>query len=88
LINSYLMPGRRNGGANSYAGFWDMEQTDLLRFAADTLERMNVPYLVVGSVACIAYGESRFTHDIDIVAELSPEHVADLALQRGFMDSR
>jgi hypothetical protein len=55
-----------------------MEQTDLLRLAVDTLERIDVPYLVVGSVASIAYGESRFTHDIDIVAAFSPEHVADL----------
>jgi hypothetical protein len=55
-----------------------MEQTDLLRLAVDTLERMNVPYLVVGSVASIAYGESRFTQDIDIVAAFAPEHVEEL----------
>ena len=43
-----------------------MEQTDLLRHTADALERMGVPYLVVGSIASIAYGEARFTQDIDI----------------------
>jgi hypothetical protein len=37
-----------------------MEQIDILRHAVESLERMNVPYLVVGSFASIAYGESRF----------------------------
>ena len=37
-----------------------MEQIDILRHAVEVLERMNVPYLVVGSFASIAYGESRF----------------------------
>jgi hypothetical protein len=36
---------------------------------------MGVAYAVVGSVASIAYGESRFTQDIDIVAEFKPQHV-------------
>ena len=38
-----------------------MEQIDILRHAVEALERMNTPYLVVGSFASIAYGESRFT---------------------------
>ena len=38
-----------------------MEQIDILRHAVEALERMRVPYLVVGSFASIAYGESRFT---------------------------
>ncbi len=45
-----------------------MEQIDLLRHAVEALERMSVPYVVVGSFASIACGESRFTQDIDIVA--------------------
>ena len=32
-----------------------MEQIDILRHAVEALERMNVPYLVVGSFASIAY---------------------------------
>jgi hypothetical protein len=39
---------------------------------------MNVPYLVVGSFASIAYGESRFTQDIDIIAAFQLKHVNDL----------
>ena len=53
-----------------------MEQTDLLRHAVAVLEALDVPYLVVGSFASIAYGEARFTQDIDIVAALEMRHVA------------
>jgi hypothetical protein len=52
-----------------------MEQLDLLRHAVETLERLGVPYLVVGSIASIAYGEARFTQDIDIVAAFELKHV-------------
>lgn len=55
-----------------------MEQTDLLRHAADTLDRLDVPYLVVGSFASTAYGEARFTQDIDIVAAFELKHVGGL----------
>jgi hypothetical protein len=47
-----------------------MEQADFLRHSADTLDRLGVPYMVVGSFACMAYGEARFTQDIDIVLDL------------------
>ena len=43
-----------------------MEQIDILRHAVESLERMNVPYLVVGSFASIAYGESRLTKGVVI----------------------
>lgn len=55
-----------------------MEQLDILRHAVDVLERLEVPYLVVGSIASIAYGESRFTQDIDIVAAFEMKHVPGL----------
>jgi len=45
-----------------------MEQIDILRHAVEALEHMNMSHLVVGSFAGIAYGESRFTQDIDIIA--------------------
>lgn len=47
-----------------------MEQSDLLRCAADTLERLGLVYFVTGSTASIMYGEVRFTNDIDIVVDL------------------
>ncbi len=55
-----------------------MEQIDILRHAVEVLERMNVPYLVVGSIAGMAYGEARFTQDIDIVAAFEMKHVGEL----------
>ncbi len=55
-----------------------MDQIDILRHAVDALERMNAPYLVVGSFASIAYGESRFTQDIDIVAAFQLNHIDEL----------
>ncbi len=55
-----------------------MEQIDILRHAVEALEGMHAPYLVVGSIASIAYGESRFTQDIDIIAGFEMRHVGDL----------
>ncbi len=54
----------------------EMEQLDILRHAVESLERMGVPYFVVGSMASIAYGETRFTQDIDILAAFEMRHVA------------
>lgn len=48
-----------------------MEPSDLLRLVAGTLERLGIQYLVTGSMASIAYGEPRFTNDIDIVVRLT-----------------
>jgi hypothetical protein len=55
-----------------------MEQIDILRHAVEVLDQMKIPYLVVGSIASIAYGEARFTQDIDIVAALEMKHVTEL----------
>ena len=52
-----------------------MELHDLLRHFAKVLERLGIPYLVTGSMATIAYGEPRFTRDIDVVVRLSPQIV-------------
>jgi hypothetical protein len=53
-----------------------MGPSDLLRRLAETLERLQIPYLVTGSTATIAYGEPRFTQDIDVVIDLRSEKVA------------
>jgi hypothetical protein len=54
-----------------------MEQDELLRRTVETLERLNLTYLITGSMATILYGEPRFTNDIDIVVQLSPNRVGD-----------
>ena len=48
---------------------------DLLLRVARTLEQLDVPYLVTGSVATIAYGEPRLTMDIDVVVRLAERRV-------------
>lgn len=47
-----------------------MDQIDLLRLTAETLDRLSIRYAVVGSYASSAWGEPRMTQDIDIVIEV------------------
>ncbi len=54
-----------------------MEQSELLRYFVEILERLGLRYLVTGSVATIFYGEPRFTNDIDIVVELHPNLIME-----------
>jgi hypothetical protein len=60
-----------------------MEPADLLRHACDVCERLQLTYLITGSTATIAYGEPRFTNDIDIVIELPPGKI--VAFCNGFL---
>ena len=52
-----------------------MEQSDLLRKIAVTLDKLGVPYAVVGSTASTIYGEPRLTNDIDVVLDLQPQDI-------------
>lgn len=52
-----------------------MEQNDILRFAIDALERLQLRYMLVGSLASTMYGEPRMTQDIDMVIELELDQV-------------
>ena len=45
---------------------------------ARILERLGVRYCIAGSVASSVYGEVRTTLDVDVVADLDPEHIAAL----------
>ncbi len=47
-----------------------MNQRELLRYVTTTLDRLTVPYMLVGSFAGYVYGEPRLTHDIDLVLDL------------------
>lgn len=62
-----------------------MEQIELLRHLLDALERLGIPYMVVGSLASAAYGEPRMTQDIDVVVDLQEPQLASLchAFQSG-----
>src|SRR5689334_15458330 len=52
-----------------------MEQAELLRHVCEILEELGLPYLVTGAQATIAFGEPRFTNDIDIVVALTPDRL-------------
>ncbi|HVI03471.1 MAG TPA: nucleotidyltransferase, partial [Enhygromyxa sp.] len=45
------------------------ELTDTLREIVSRLEARGIPYMLVGSVAALAYGRSRSTQDFDVVIE-------------------
>jgi hypothetical protein len=51
---------------------------ELLQKIAGVFEQLQIPYLVTGSVAAMAYGEPRLTNDIDIVAAIDASHIASL----------
>jgi hypothetical protein len=51
---------------------------ELLKKVVETFESLDIPYLVTGSVASMAYGEPRLTNDIDIVASIKESHIAGL----------
>jgi len=55
-----------------------MKQDEVLRYAVEVLERLQIQYMVVGSFASGAYGDPRFTQDIDIVVNLKPTQVGPL----------
>jgi hypothetical protein len=55
-----------------------MEQSELLRYIVEALERIGLRYFVTGSIATIFFGEPRFTNDIDIVVDLPASKVAEL----------
>ncbi len=52
-----------------------MEPEFLLRLVVQACEQLNLRYLVTGSTATIAYGEPRFTNDIDVVLDLAAHQI-------------
>jgi len=45
-------------------------------YVVQVLERLHIPYMVVGGFAAIFYGEPRLTLDVDIVVAMKTEHIA------------
>jgi hypothetical protein len=52
-----------------------LEQIELLRYVIQSLDQLGIPHMLVGSFASIAYGEPRFTNDIDFVIDLTPAQI-------------
>jgi hypothetical protein len=57
-----------------------MPEVDPVLVFVTRLNQLEARYMVTGSVASIAYGEPRLTHDIDIVVELDRIQAGRLAL--------
>lgn len=58
-----------------------MKNPDILsavKPVVDAFDKLGIPYYIGGSVASSAYGMARSTLDIDMVSDLSPEHVRPL----------
>jgi len=44
-------------------------------YVTGLLERLGIPYMVVGGFAAIFYGEPRLTIDVDIIVDMKPEQI-------------
>jgi len=51
--------------------------SDLLLLTVESLERLQIPYAIVGSFASGAWGEPRMTRDIDVVLRLDARVIED-----------
>jgi hypothetical protein len=47
-------------------------QQEFFEHVLSVLERLQIPYMVAGSVGAMLYGEPRLTNDMDVVIELLP----------------
>ena len=56
----------------------ELKPHELMQKVADFCERESVPYRIVGSMASMAYGEPRFTNDIDVLVDLPVEKIETL----------
>ena len=61
-----------------------MGQSELLAYLCEHLLRTKIPYFITGSQATIAFGEPRFTNDIDVVIDLNLTNL--VAFCEGFPD--
>jgi hypothetical protein len=52
-----------------------LDQTELIRHVDSAFERQGIAYAVTGSHASMAYGEHRFTNDLDVIAHIRPEQL-------------
>lgn len=54
----------------------DYELKSFFSYVVQVLERLGVPYMVVGGFAAVFYGEPRLTLDVDVVVDMKWDHVA------------
>jgi hypothetical protein len=54
-----------------------MFQTLLCKLA-ETFDKNQIPYMVIGGQAVLVYGEPRFTRDIDVTLGVGPDHLEEI----------
>jgi hypothetical protein len=57
----------------------ELEQHRAFAGVIDVLEAIGADYVIWGGVAAVAYGEQRFTHDMDVVIRLSTDDARFMA---------
>ena len=66
------------------------EEAALLQQVVEALERINVPYMIGGSVALGVWATPRMTHDLDLVVDLPlagiPDFCAQFPVERYYLD--
>ena len=55
-----------------------MNPAQILKLAISKLDRLGIPYMIVGSFASSAYGLVRSTQDADLIIDLRPEQAIPL----------
>jgi hypothetical protein len=53
----------------------DYELKAFFTYVVQVLERLDIPYMVVGGFAAIFYGQPRLTIDVDIVVDMKWRHI-------------
>ena len=64
----------------------NLDSLDIILQVTDILDLLGVPYVIGGSVASIIHGTIRTTMDVDIIADLRPDHISSFLtpLQQDF----
>ena len=64
-----------------------MTQAELLRYLAEVMQDVGLPYMIGGSHAAMYYGEPRLTRDVDIVVSLRSIGSAPARAETGSADA-
>jgi len=56
----------------------DFELRAFFTYTVEVLERLEIPYMVVGGFAAIFYGEPRLTLGVDVLLDMRTEHIKPL----------
>ena len=62
-------------------------QGDLTYYFARIFDRLQIPYLLTGSLAVSYYGRQRATHDVDFIVEIETQNISPLLKEIRTLDS-